>query len=106
MAQRADRGDPVGRRLVRDTAGRRTTVDEPRRAVGPPPRQPPVDRALGDAGGLGRRRPPPPVAHDAVDHSLAPDRTERCPSVNLHLGLLGTERAWQLLSLQRGPDIY
>jgi hypothetical protein len=26
--------------------------------------------------------------------------------VNLHLGLLEDERAWQLLSLQRGPDVY
>jgi hypothetical protein len=26
--------------------------------------------------------------------------------VNLHLGLLENERAWQLLTLQRGPDVY
>ena len=57
-------------------------------------------------GGRRRCRHRPALAHDAIDHAPTTDRTERCSSVSLHLGLLEDERAWQLLSLQRGPDVY
>jgi hypothetical protein len=45
----------------------------------------------------------PSIRHDQP--RATPDRTERCSSVNLHLGLLEL-RCLAALSLQRGPDVY
>jgi hypothetical protein len=83
----------------------RATIDQSRRSFGAPAGQPSIDRTLGDASGLGRRRHQPRLTHHAIKDALTPDRTEQCSSVNLHPGLLEVERAWQLLSLQQGPDV-
>jgi hypothetical protein len=89
---------------MRDPPRRRAAIDQPCRAVRAPTRQPPIDRALAHPGGLGRRRDRPARKHHPIDNPLPPDRTERCSSVNLHLGLLEL-RCLAALSLQRGPDV-
>jgi hypothetical protein len=88
-SQRADRADAVGRRLARLMTRNGRPIDQPRLAVIAKPGQPPVDRALGDAGGLGRRRHRPNLRTHLLDHPPPTDRTERSSSVHLHPGLLG-----------------
>src|SRR3954453_2142329 len=56
------------RRFARLTVRNRRPIDQPRLALSTKARQPPIDRALDDAGGLGRRRHRPRPRQHPLPH--------------------------------------